>query len=111
MPDGVAINKAETTNKVIFISFDCNVYTDEFSSELGTSLFDRKRFTIARETRDKRRVEYTGLNNFFNITEIAKLDEGIIFLRDKVLFNGSNAKNTDKFVPIVQSPSDSTYHD
>ena len=90
MPDGVTINKAETANKIVFIGFDCNVYTDEFSSELGTRLFDRKRFTIARETRDKRRVEETGLNNFFNITEIAKLDEGIIFSGDKVLFNRRN---------------------
>ena len=57
VPDGVAINKAETANKIVFIGFDSNVYTDEFSSELGTCLLDRKRFTIARETRDKRRVE------------------------------------------------------
>ena len=90
VPDGVTINKAETANKIVFIGFDCNVYTDEFSSELGARLFDRKRFTIARETRDKRRVEETGLNNFFNITEIAKLDEGIIFSGDKVLFNRRN---------------------
>ena len=54
VPDGFTINKAETANKIIFIGFDCNVYTDEFSSELSTCLFDRERFTIARETRDKR---------------------------------------------------------
>ena len=87
MPDGCAVNEAKTANKVIFISLNSNVYTDQFSSELSTRLLNRERFTITRETRDKRRVEYTGLNNFFNITEIAKLDEGIIFLRDKVLFD------------------------
>ena len=68
VPDGF-IDKAETANEIIFICFDCNVYTDEFSSELGTRLLNRERFTIARETRDKRRVEDTGLNNFFNITK------------------------------------------
>ena len=59
VPDGFTINKAETANKVIFIGFDCNVYTDEFSSKLGTRLLDRKRFTVTRETRDKRCLLYT----------------------------------------------------
>ena len=81
VPNGFSTNKTETANKIIFISLYCDVDSDEFSSELGTCLFDRKRFTIARETRDKRRVEETGLNNFFNVTEITKADEGIIFLR------------------------------
>ncbi len=64
MPYSVAIDKTETTNKVIFISLYRDVDSNEFSSKLGTRLFDTKRFTIARETRDKRRVEDTGLNNF-----------------------------------------------
>ena len=87
MPNGFSANKTEATNKIIFISLYCDVDSDEFPSELGTRLFDRKRFTVARETRDKRRVEETGLNNFLNITKIAKLDEGIIFRGDKVLFD------------------------
>ena len=44
---------------------------------------------FVRETRDKRRGRIHGLNNFFNITlNCLKLDEGIIFFEDKVLFNG-----------------------
>ncbi|BCU99207.1 MAG: hypothetical protein CM15mV26_0300 [uncultured marine virus] len=79
VPDGCTVNKAETANEIIFISFNSNVYTDEFSSELGARLFDRKRFTVARETRDKRRVEYTGLNNLLrspklpNLTKVSSL--------------------------------------
>ena len=30
VPDGFAINKAETANKIIFISFNSNVYTDDY---------------------------------------------------------------------------------
>ena len=86
MPDSVAVHKTKPTNKIVFISFYSNVYTNQFASELGAGLLDTKRFTIARETRDKRRVEETGLNNFFNVRKITKLDEGIIFLGDKVQF-------------------------
>ena len=87
MPNSFTVNKTEATNKIVFVSFDGNVDTDQLPFELGTGLFDTKRFTIARETRDKRRVEKTGLNNFLNIFEVTKLDEGIIFLRNQVLNN------------------------
>src|SRR5210317_2365252 len=88
MPNSSTINKTETTNKIIFISFNSNVYTDKFSSELSTCLLDRERFTITRKSSNECRIEKTGLNNFFNVTKIAKLDEGIIFFWDKVLFYG-----------------------
>ena len=87
MPNSFTVNKTETTNKIVFVSFDGNVDTDQFPFELGTGLFDTKRFTVARETRDKRRVEKTGRNNLFKIFEVTKLDEGIIFLRNQVLNN------------------------
>ena len=57
MPNSCPIDKAETTNKIIFISFNGNVDTNQFSFVLGASLFNTERFAIARETRDKRRVE------------------------------------------------------
>ena len=57
VPNGLSVNKTETTNKIIFISLYRDVDSDEFTSELSTRLFDRKRFAIARETRDKRRVK------------------------------------------------------
>src|SRR5210317_291738 len=88
MPNSCPIDKTETTNKIVFISLNSNVYSDKFSSELSTCLLDRERFTITRESSNERRVEQTGLNDFANIIEITKLDEGIIFLRDKVLFYG-----------------------
>jgi hypothetical protein len=53
---------------------------------LSTSLLHTERFTITRQTRNKRWVENTGLNNAFNIFKITKLDEGIIFFRNKVLY-------------------------
>ena len=81
VPDGCTINEAETANKIIFISFDCDIYTDEFPTQLSTRLLNRERFAVARETRNERRIEReTGLNNFFKIVKITKLDEGIIFL-------------------------------
>ena len=87
MPNSFTVNKTETTNKIVFVSFDGNVDTNQLPFELGTGLFDTKRFTVVRETRDKRRVEKTGRNNLFNIFEVTKLDEGIIFLRNQVLNN------------------------
>jgi hypothetical protein len=81
-----AINKAKTPNKIIFISFDGNIYTNQFTLKLRTRLFNTERFTITRKTRNKRRVKDTGLNNFFNIVKVTKLDEGIIFIRNKVLW-------------------------
>ena len=59
VPDGVAINKTETANKIVFISFYSNVYTDQFLVPVGHSLFDRERFTITRQTRNERRIEQT----------------------------------------------------
>ena len=59
MPDGVAINKTETADKIVFISFYSNVYTDQFPTQLSTRLFDRERFTITRQTRNERRIEQT----------------------------------------------------
>jgi hypothetical protein len=88
VPNSFTIDQTETTNQVILISLNGNVYTDEFPFELRTRLFNRERFAIARESCNERRVEKIGLNNFFDICEITKADEGIIFLWDKVLFNG-----------------------
>ena len=100
MPNSFTINKTKPTNKVIFVSLDCNVDTNQFPLELQQG-FDKERFTIARETRDKRRVEKTGLNNFFNIREVTKLDEGIIFLWDKVLFDcGEELQELDSSVRV-----------
>ena len=42
VPDGVAINKAETANKIIFIGFNSNVYTNKFSTKLSTCAQQRK---------------------------------------------------------------------
>ena len=60
MPNSFTINQTEATNKVIFVSLDSNVDTNQFPFELRTRLLDKERFTIAREARDKRRVEKTG---------------------------------------------------
>ena len=86
MPDGGTVNKAEATNEIIFISFDSNVYTDKFSFELRTRLFDTKRFTVTRKPRNERRIEQMGLENGLKIAKRTKVDEGIIFLWNKVLF-------------------------
>ena len=87
MPDGFSINKTETANKIIFIGFDCNIHTDELSSRLSTRLLHCESLTITGESSNECRIEQAGLNNFFNITEVAKADEGIIFFGDKVLLN------------------------
>jgi len=87
MPHSSTINKAESTNKIVFISFNRNVYTNQFTLELSTRLLNRERFTVTRKTRNERRIEKIGLNNFFNIIKVTKLDEGIIFIRNKVLFH------------------------
>jgi hypothetical protein len=86
MPYSVTINKAKPTNKVIFVGFDCDVDTNQFSLELSTSLFDSKGFSIPRKTRDKRRIEHMGFENGLNIAKRTKADEGIIFFWNKVLF-------------------------
>ena len=57
VPNGFSIDKTETANKVVFVSFNGDVDSDEFSSELGTRLLHRERLTVARETRNERRVE------------------------------------------------------
>ena len=90
MPNSFTINKTKTTNKIILISFDGDVDTDQLPTQLSTGLFNTKRFTITRQTRNKRRVEETGLNNFLKIVKVTKLDEGIIFLWNEVLFDRRN---------------------
>ena len=57
VPDGVTINKAETANKIIFIGFNSNVYTDEFPTQLSTRLLNRERFAVTRKTRNERWIE------------------------------------------------------
>ena len=68
VPDGVTINKAETANKIVFIGFNSDVYTDKFPTQLSTRLFNRERFTITRQTRNERRIEQSRLNNLANIS-------------------------------------------
>ena len=86
MPYSVTIYKAKTTNKVVFVGFDCDVDTDQFSLELSTGLLDSKGFSIPRKTRDKRRIEQIGFENGLKIIKRTKVDEGIIDCWNKVLF-------------------------
>ena len=88
MPCSIPINKPKPTDEIIFIGFDGDVDTDQLPTQLSTGLFNRKRFTITRQTRNERRIEGAGLNNLANIAKITKLDEGIIFIRNEVLFYG-----------------------
>ena len=78
MPNGFTIDKTKSANEIIFISFNSNIYTDEFPTQLSTRLLNSERFTVTRETRNERRIKQIGLDNFFNITEVTKADEGII---------------------------------
>ena len=75
-----------TANKIIFICFYRDVDTNKFPTQLSTRLFNRESLTVTGQTCNERWIEYTGLNNFFNIAEIAKADEGIIFTGNEVLF-------------------------
>ena len=85
MPCSVPINKPKATDKIIFISFNSNIYTNQLTLQLSTSLLNTKRVAITRKSTDECRIEKTGLNNLANITKVTKLDESIIFLRNKVL--------------------------
>ena len=90
MPNSIAVHETETTDEIVFVGFDSDVDTDQFTLKLRTRLFHRERFTITRKTRNERWIEKTGINNFFDIIKITKLDEGIIFLRNKILFGRRN---------------------
>ena len=57
MPNSLTINKTKTANKIIFISLDGDVDTNQLPLELRTSLFNQKRFTVTRETCNERRIE------------------------------------------------------
>ena len=96
MPNSCTIHKTKTTNQIIFISLNRNIHTNQFTTSLSTSLLHRERLTITRETRNKRWVKNTGLNNFFNIVEVTKLDESIIFIRNKILFQSRKSSRRRK---------------
>jgi len=59
-------------------------------------LLNTERFAVTRESSNERGIEETRLNNLANVAKIAKLDEGIIFFRDKILLfpfgNNSGAR-------------------
>ena len=107
MPDCGTINKAETANKIIFISFNGNVYTNDFTFQLSTCLFHTKGFTITRKTSNKAWVEKFGLNDFLYIREVSKLDKVRINLWNKILFyrryNSRSSIGTFKFCFLLLS--------
>ena len=86
MPDCGTVNKTEAANEIIFISFNSNVYSNQFPLKLRTRLFNTERFTITRKARNERRLEQIGLENGLKIAKRTKVDEGIIFFWNKVLF-------------------------
>ena len=71
MKNSFTVNKTETTNKIVFVSFDCNVDTNKLHVRVGTC-FDREGLTIARKSCNKSRIENTRLDNAFNISEASK---------------------------------------
>ena len=107
VPGSFTIHKTETTDQIILVSLNRDVDANQFTLKLSTRLFHRERFTVTRKTRNERRIEKTGLNNFFNIVEITKLDEGIIFIGNKVLLHRRNCsrslKSTFNFINFLLS--------
>ena len=57
VPNGFTIDETESTNEIIFICFNSNVYTDKFPTQLSTRLFNCESLSVTRETRDERRIE------------------------------------------------------
>merc|ERR1711991_1203989 len=94
VPNGFAIDKTESTNEIIFICFNRNVYTNKFPAQNRTRLLNRECFTVSRKTSNERWIKYTGLNNFLNISKVTKLDEGTIFTGNKVLFDRWHSSRT-----------------
>ena len=90
MPGSFTIYQTKTANQVILISLNRNVNTNQFTTKLSARLLNTERFTITRKTRNKRWIKKTGLNNFFNIIKVTKLDKGIIFFRNECLFYRRN---------------------
>ena len=105
MPRSFTIHKAKSTNQIVLIGFDSHIHPNHFTFQLSTRLLHTKRFAITRKTRNERRVKETGLNNAFNVSKITKLDEGIIFIGNKVLLmvgkNGNTLKRTLDFFYFI----------
>ena len=72
MPNSFAINKTEPTNKIVFVSLDSNINTDQLPIRLSTCLLNRDGFTVARKTRDKDRVELFDLTTFLRSVKFPK---------------------------------------
>ena len=84
MPHRLTVDKTETTNQVILISFDSDVNTNQLTLQLSTSLLHTESFSVTRKTSEEDRVILTRRKNLFNITKVTKADEGSIFRRNKV---------------------------
>ena len=72
MPNSIAVKQPETADEIIFVRFDCDVDSNDFSSELSTCLFDSKGFTIARKTSDEGGIEDLGLDDLLDGREVAE---------------------------------------
>ena len=86
VPNSFTINKTKDTNKIVFVSLDSNVDTDQFSLELYNCSTPNV-LPLPDRLCNERRIEETRFDNGLKIFKITKLDEGIIFLRNKVLFD------------------------
>ena len=80
MPNSVTINETETTNEIIFVRFDRDVDTDQFTLCCCTSLLNGERLAVSRKTCDEDRIELVRGDNFAKIAEVTKRDIGTIFL-------------------------------
>ena len=83
--NNVTVDEGVTTNQVVFISFDGDVYTNTFALQLSTDLLNHGGLTVTRQTRDERWVEVIRLHNLPKIVVETKGNIGWVNLRDKVL--------------------------